>query len=76
MLRNQRYNNRIEEFAASEIAGNLMEIRMCFRKVTVVADVVGGAIWRQLISALARGGRYTCAGAIAGATVSFDLRTF
>ena len=53
-----------------------MEIRMCFRKVTVVADVVGGAIWRQLISALARGGRYTCAGAIAGATVSFDLRTF
>ena len=48
----------------------------CHEEVTVVADVVGGAIWPQLISALARGGRYTCAGAIAGATVSFDLRTF
>ena len=45
-------------------------------EVTVVADVVGGAIWPQLISALARGGRYTCAGAIAGPMVSFDLRTF
>ena len=45
-------------------------------EVTVVADVVGGALWPQLISALARGGRYTCAGAIAGPIVSFDLRTF
>ena len=45
-------------------------------EVTVVADVVGGPLWPQLISALARGGRYTCAGAIAGPIVSFDLRTF
>ena len=45
-------------------------------EVTVVADVVGGPLWPQLISALARGGRYTCAGAIAGPMVSFDLRTF
>jgi len=45
-------------------------------EVTVVADVVGGALWPQLVSALARGGRYTCAGAIAGPVVSFDLRTF
>ena len=45
-------------------------------EVTVVADVVGGALWPQLIAALARGGRYTCAGAIAGPMVSFDLRTF
>ncbi len=44
--------------------------------VTVVADVVGGDHWPQLIDALARGGRYTCAGAIAGALVHFDLRTF
>jgi NADPH:quinone reductase-like Zn-dependent oxidoreductase len=29
-----------------------------------------------LISALVRGGRYTCAGAIAGPIVEFDLRTF
>lgn len=45
-------------------------------EVSVVADVVGGAIWPQLIDALARGGRYTCAGAIAGPMVDFDLRTF
>ena len=44
--------------------------------VDVVADVIGGALWPQLISALVRGGRYTCAGAIAGPMVEFDLRTF
>ena len=45
-------------------------------EVTVVADVVGGPLWPQLISVLARGGRYACAGAIAGPLVRFDLRTF
>ena len=45
-------------------------------EVTVVADVVGGPLWPQLISVLARGGRYVCAGAIAGPLVRFDLRTF
>ena len=45
-------------------------------KVTVVADVVGGTYWPKLIDALARGGRYTCAGAIAGPMVELDLRTF
>ena len=44
--------------------------------VTVVADVVGGPIWPDLIDALKRGGRYACAGAIAGPVVEFDLRTF
>ncbi|MEM8841536.1 MAG: zinc-binding dehydrogenase, partial [Pseudomonadota bacterium] len=44
--------------------------------VDVVADVVGGAIWPQLIDVITRGGRYTCAGAIAGPIVEFDLRTF
>jgi len=44
--------------------------------VTVVADVVGGAIWPSLIDVLARGGRYVCSGAIAGPMVDFDLRTF
>ncbi len=44
--------------------------------VTVVADVVGGSYWPSLIDALARGGRYTCAGAIAGPVVEMDLRTF
>lgn len=45
-------------------------------RVTVVADVVGGSQWPQLIDLLERGGRYTCAGAIAGPMVEFDLRTF
>ncbi|MGI9373877.1 MAG: alcohol dehydrogenase family protein [Hyphomicrobiales bacterium] len=44
--------------------------------VSVVADVVGGDGFGTLIDALERGGRYTCAGAIAGPIVEFDLRTF
>ena len=43
--------------------------------VTVVADVVGGAGWPALIDILARGGRYTCSGAIAGPMVVLDLRS-
>ena len=45
-------------------------------KITVVADVVGGPFWSQLIDILERGGRYTCSGAIAGPMVDLDLRTF
>ncbi|WP_246139425.1 alcohol dehydrogenase family protein [Falsiphaeobacter marinintestinus] len=45
-------------------------------KITVVADVVGGDDWPNLIDSLERGGRYTCSGAIAGPMVNFDLRTF
>jgi len=45
-------------------------------RITVVADVVGGAYWPTLIDILERGGRYTCSGAIAGPMVSLDLRTF
>jgi len=45
-------------------------------KITVVADVVGGDYWPELINVLERGGRYTCSGAIAGPIVEFDLRTF
>ena len=42
--------------------------------VTVVADVVGGPGWPALVDVLRRGGRYACAGAVAGPTVEFDLR--
>jgi NADPH:quinone reductase-like Zn-dependent oxidoreductase len=44
--------------------------------VTVVADIVGGLYFGTIIDALARGGRYTCSGAIAGPLVELDLRTF
>jgi NADPH:quinone reductase-like Zn-dependent oxidoreductase len=42
--------------------------------VDVVADVVGGPLWPRLVGALRRGGRYVCAGAIAGPVVPCDLR--
>lgn len=45
-------------------------------KINVVADIVGGPYWPNLIDVLERGGRYTCSGAIAGPMVEFDLRTF
>lgn len=44
-------------------------------QITVVADVVGGGYWPQLIDVIERGGRYTCSGAIAGPMVDLDLRT-
>ncbi|WP_299146676.1 alcohol dehydrogenase family protein [uncultured Tateyamaria sp.] len=43
--------------------------------VTVVADIVGGPNFSQVIDVLARGGRFTCSGAIAGPIVDLDLRT-
>ena len=44
--------------------------------VSVLADVVGGTDWHQWLDCIERGGRLTCAGAIAGPMVEFDLRTF
>ena len=41
---------------------------------TVVIDLVGGPDWPNLITALAPGGRYAVAGAIAGPIVEMDLR--
>jgi NADPH:quinone reductase-like Zn-dependent oxidoreductase len=43
--------------------------------VDVVIDVVGGAGFPPLLNILRRGGRYAAAGAIAGHTVTLDLRT-
>ncbi|MEM9319738.1 MAG: alcohol dehydrogenase family protein [Pseudomonadota bacterium] len=45
-------------------------------KITVLADVVGGPLWPQMLDVIERGGRLTCSGAIAGPLVEFDLRTF
>ena len=44
--------------------------------VSVLADVVGGPDWPLWLDVIERGGRLTCAGAIAGPMVEFDLRTF
>ncbi|RUU53546.1 Zn-dependent oxidoreductase, partial [Mesorhizobium sp. M7A.T.Ca.TU.009.01.1.1] len=43
--------------------------------IDVVADLVGGAIFNDLLRILRPEGRYTTAGAIAGPVVQFDLRT-
>ena len=43
--------------------------------VSVVADIVGGQGFADVIDRLARGARYTCSGAIAGPIVDLDLRT-
>jgi NADPH:quinone reductase-like Zn-dependent oxidoreductase len=45
------------------------------KPVDVVADLVGGAIFNDLLSILRPEGRYTTAGAIAGPLVQLDLRT-
>jgi NADPH:quinone reductase-like Zn-dependent oxidoreductase len=44
-------------------------------KLSVIADVVGGDCFTDLLSLLQRGGRYVTAGAIAGPMVTLDLRT-
>ena len=43
--------------------------------VDVLADVVGGPDFVELLETLTRGGRYVTAGAIAGPIVDLDLRT-
>jgi len=43
--------------------------------VDVVADIVGGPIFPQLVEVLNTGGRYSCSGAIAGPIVDLDLRS-
>ena len=44
--------------------------------VDVVIDNVGGTAFEQLLKVLARGGRYSSSGAIAGPIVSMDMRDF
>jgi NADPH:quinone reductase-like Zn-dependent oxidoreductase len=45
------------------------------RPIDVVADLVGGAMFNDLLKILRPEGRYTTAGAIAGPVVQLDLRT-
>ena len=42
-------------------------------QVTVAADVVGGPVFDQLMSVMARGGRYVTSGAIGGKKVELDI---
>lgn len=44
-------------------------------RIDVVADLVGGSIFNDLLRILRAEGRYTTAGAIAGPVVQLDLRT-
>lgn len=45
------------------------------KDIDVVADLVGGPMFKHLINLLRPEGRYTTAGAIGGAVVELDLRT-
>ena len=45
------------------------------KPIDVVADLVGGAMFNDLLTILRPEGRYTTAGAIAGPVVQLDLRT-
>lgn len=63
--------DRLLPRAPEDLRGTLAD-----EQITVVADVVGGPYWPQLIDILERGGRYICSGAIAGPMVELDLRTF
>jgi NADPH:quinone reductase-like Zn-dependent oxidoreductase len=58
---------------APDLAARLAEAGVA--EVDVVADVVGGDRFPELVQLLRHGGRYTCAGAIAGPVVELDLRT-
>lgn len=53
------------EAALRDAAGGALDVAL---------DVVGGAMFMPLISALRQGGRYSSSGAIAGPLVEFDLR--
>jgi len=47
--------------------------RISSDKVDVTADVVGGPVFEQLLSVMARGARYVTAGAIGGKKVEVDI---
>lgn len=49
--------------------------RLGRNSVDVVVDIVAGPAWPQLLDILRLGGRYACAGAIAGPMTELDVRT-
>ena len=59
--------------AVDDLAGAVAEA--AGGPVDVLADVVGGPAFAELLEVVRRGGRYTTAGAIAGPMVDLDLRT-
>lgn len=65
----------VEVFERGADLAARVEARLGERPVPVVADLVGGTQFGDLIRLLAPGGRYVTAGAIAGPVVNLDLRT-
>lgn len=62
----------IEWSTAEQLPGQLTAAGV--RRVDMVADVVGGAMFEPLLRELRIGGRHVTGGAIAGAKVGLDLR--
>lgn len=59
---------------AAPLAGQLWSA-LGANEVDVVADVVGGDSWPEVVGLLRRGGRYVVSGAVGGPHVPLDLRT-
>ena len=55
--------------------GRAIRATLGARPIDVVADVVGGAMFKSLLNVLRPEGRYVTAGAVAGPLVELDLRT-
>ena len=64
----------IDREAADDLIARVLHVTGG-RKLSLVADVVGGSQFSDLLKLLKRGGRYVSAGAIGGPKVELDLRT-
>ena len=67
----------VEALGAARVVARGSDLRAALGpdSVSVIVDVVGGDQFPALLGLLARNGRYSVAGAIAGADVALDLRT-
>ncbi|PCM45864.1 alcohol dehydrogenase family protein [Marinobacter sp. ANT_B65] len=67
----------VRQFGADQVIARGQSLLDVLEKesVQVVADLVAGPQWPDLLEILARGGRYVASGAIAGPIVELDVRT-
>jgi len=68
--------DRLKALGASKVVprGEALLSHIGANSIDVVIDVVGGATWPELLDILRPKGRYAVSGAVAGPTVSLDLR--
>ena len=68
--------DRLKTLGAVKVVprGEALLSHIAANSIDVVIDVVGGATWPELLDILRPKGRYAVSGAVAGPTVSLDLR--